>query len=91
MEPSQRAQRSKKYSRFRARLKISSENDIFERATHRGPFFGRGFPQNEYRGENFVFGGRTLKMKNAPEFGGKELVYKGVAMLINAAALTNHP
>ena len=35
---------------------------------------GRGFPQNEYRGENFVFGGRTLKMKNAPEFGGKEFV-----------------
>ena len=38
-----------------------------------------------------VFGGRKLKMKNAPVFGGKELVSKGVAMLINAAALTNHP
>ena len=30
-------------SRFRARLKISSENEIFERATHCGPIF---------RGEN---------------------------------------
>ena len=35
----QRAQRSKKFERFRARLKISSENEIFERATHRGPIF----------------------------------------------------
>ena len=26
-------------SRFRARLKISSENENFERATHRGPIF----------------------------------------------------
>ena len=28
----------KKYSRFRSRLKISIENEIFERATHRGPY-----------------------------------------------------
>ena len=33
------AQRSKKKSRFQARLKISSDNEIFERATHRGPIF----------------------------------------------------
>ena len=35
----QRAQRSKNISRFRSRLKISIENEIFERATHRGPIF----------------------------------------------------
>ena len=34
----QRAQRSKN-SIFRSGLKISSENEIFERATHRGPIF----------------------------------------------------
>ena len=34
----QRAE-DQKDSRFRARLKISSEKEIFERATHRGPFF----------------------------------------------------
>ena len=38
---SQRAQRSKN-SRFRSGLKISSENEIFERATHRGPICGGG-------------------------------------------------
>ena len=38
MPATQRAQRSKN-SRFQARLKISSENEIFERATHRGPIF----------------------------------------------------
>ena len=34
----QRAQRSKKFE-IRSRLKISIENEIFERATHRGPTF----------------------------------------------------
>ena len=33
------APKIKKKSRFRARLKISSENEIFECATHRGPIF----------------------------------------------------
>ena len=31
--------KDQKHSRFRARLKISSENEIFERATHHGPTF----------------------------------------------------
>ena len=39
-EPNQpRGPKDQKISRFRARLKISSENEIFERATHRGPIF----------------------------------------------------
>ena len=33
------APRIKKFSRFRSRLKISIENEIFERATHRGSIF----------------------------------------------------
>ena len=37
-----RAQRSKN-SRFRARLKFSSENENFERATHRSPIFCEEF------------------------------------------------
>ena len=36
---SPRGSKDQKKSRFRARLKISSENEIFERATHRGPIF----------------------------------------------------
>ena len=35
----QRGPKRSKKSRFRVRLKISSENEIFERATHRGPIF----------------------------------------------------
>ena len=38
MSQTQRAQRSKN-SRFRSRLKISIENEVFERTTHRGPIF----------------------------------------------------
>ena len=38
-----RGPKDQKISRFRARLKTSSENDIFERATHRGPIFCREF------------------------------------------------
>ena len=34
-----RGPKDQKNSRFRARLNISSENEIFERATHRGPIF----------------------------------------------------
>ena len=34
-----RGPKDQKKTRFRARLKISSENVIFERATHRGPIF----------------------------------------------------
>ena len=34
-----RGPKDQKNSRFRARLKISSENEIFERATHCSPFF----------------------------------------------------
>ena len=34
-----RGPKDQKNSRFRAGLKISSENEIFERATHRGPIF----------------------------------------------------
>ena len=34
-----RGPKDQKISRFRARLKFSSENVIFERATHRGPIF----------------------------------------------------
>ena len=34
-----RGPKDQKNSRFRARLKISSENEIFERAVHRGPIF----------------------------------------------------
>ena len=34
-----RGPKDQKNSRFRSRLKISIENEIFERATHRGPFF----------------------------------------------------
>ena len=37
--PNPRGPKDQKISRFRVRLKISSENEIFERATHRGPFF----------------------------------------------------
>ena len=32
--------KDQKKSTFRARLNISSEKEIFERATHRGPIFG---------------------------------------------------
>ena len=35
-----RGPKDQKNSRFRSGLKISSENEIFERATHRGPIFG---------------------------------------------------
>ena len=34
-----RGPKDQKNSRFRSGLKISSENEIFERATHRGPIF----------------------------------------------------
>ena len=34
-----RGPKDQKNSRFRLGLKISSENEIFERATHRGPIF----------------------------------------------------
>ena len=34
-----RGPKDQKNSRFRSRLKISIENEIFERATHRGPIF----------------------------------------------------
>ena len=34
-----RGPKDQKNSRFRSGLKTSSENEIFERATHRGPFF----------------------------------------------------
>ena len=34
-----RGPKDQKKSRFRSRLKISIENEIFERATHRGPIF----------------------------------------------------
>ena len=34
-----RGPKDKKKLRSRAKLKISSENEIFERATHRGPIF----------------------------------------------------
>ena len=34
-----RGPKDRKNSRFRSGLKISSENEIFERATHRGPIF----------------------------------------------------
>ena len=37
--PAQRARRSKKKLRFRARVNMSSENEIFERATHATLFF----------------------------------------------------
>ena len=37
--PLPRVPKDQKDSRFRAGLKISSENEIFERATHRGPIF----------------------------------------------------
>ena len=37
--PEPRGPKDQKNSRFRSRLKISIENDIFERATHRGPIF----------------------------------------------------
>ena len=37
--PNPRGPKDQKNSRFRARLEISSENEIFERATHRGPTF----------------------------------------------------
>ena len=34
---------------------------------------------------------KVLEIKKVLEFRGKELVEKGAAILINAAALTNHP
>ena len=38
--PTQRAHaKIKKFARFQARVKISNENEILERATHRGPIF----------------------------------------------------
>ena len=37
--PLPRGPKDQKNSRFRARLRISSENETFERATHRGPIF----------------------------------------------------
>ena len=37
-----RGPKDQKNSRFRSRLKISIENEIFERATHRGPIFCGG-------------------------------------------------
>ena len=37
-----RGPKDQKNSRFRSRLKISSESEIFERATHRGPIFCGG-------------------------------------------------
>ena len=39
MRPFPRGPKDQKNSRFRSGLKISSENEIFERATHRGPIF----------------------------------------------------
>ena len=38
-DPLPRGPKDQKNSRFRSRLKISIENEIFERATHRGPIF----------------------------------------------------
>ena len=37
-----RGPKDQKHSRFRSRLKSSIENEIFERATHRGPIFYGG-------------------------------------------------
>ena len=43
-----------KISRFRARLTIASENEIFERAPHRGPiFWGGGGGESSRRDWNF--------------------------------------
>ena len=51
---SQRAQRSETFE-ISSDIEISSENEIFERATHRGPIFGGRSRRDQKVRARFIF------------------------------------